>query len=90
MRLGFHDCIPYKTSVENGYINGCDGCLNPTGMNIDMFKEYGVSRKDRNRNAPDLTKTNNNGLLFMADVFEEVYTNPDFPKLSWVIFQLCR
>ena len=34
LRLGFHDCLTYSDSLDEGEINGCDGCLNPTGMNI--------------------------------------------------------
>ena len=30
-------------------------------------------------NGPDVTVTNNNGLLQVADVLEEIYTNKDFP-----------
>ena len=36
---------------------------------------------DKNsRKGPDLTKTDNNGLLLTADVLEEIYRNKDFPK----------
>ena len=31
---------------------------------------------------PDVTETDNNGLLYTADVLEGIYTNKDFPK--WV------
>ena len=35
LRLGFHDCLTYSDDLVEGEINGCDGCLNPTGMNIN-------------------------------------------------------
>lgn len=76
LRLGFHDCIPYDDG-EPG-INGCDGCLNPTGMMTDMLKYYNTGKKQYN--GPDVNQTNNNGLLYTADVLEEIYTNRDFPK----------
>ena len=77
MRLAFHDCLTYN-NVQNGEINGCDGCLNPTGMNEDLFEKYG----EHQRNAPNnLTFfTNNNGLTATADVLEEIFTNPNFPR----------
>ena len=31
---------------------------------------------------PDVTETDNNGLLWTADVLEEIYTNKDFPKMG--------
>ena len=34
------------------------------------------------KDAPDLIATDNNGLLLTADILEEIYTNPDFPKFS--------
>ena len=38
---------------------GCDGCLNPDGMGIDMMEYYNT---DKNKfNGPDVTLTNNNG-----------------------------
>ena len=38
---------------------------------------------DKNQfNGPDVTLTNNNGLLQVADILEEIYTNKDFPDLS--------
>ena len=83
LRLGFHDCLKYQNDPHDGHINGCDGCLNPTGMGIDMIKEFGA---DKNTfNGPDLVKTNNNGLMFTADILEEIYTNPSFPKGTPVI-----
>lgn len=72
LRLAFHDCIPY----EDGS-GGCDGCLNPEGMNIDMLKKYDTDI-DMFK-GPDITLTNNNGLFFIADILEEIYTNKDFP-----------
>ena len=75
LRLAFHDCLKYNVSdLEEGQINGCDGCLEPTGMNINMNDEYGKNE------APDIHATNNNGLTFTADILEEVYTNPNFPS----------
>ena len=78
LRLGFHDCLRYKDS--NGQIvNGCDGCLNNHGMiNESMLTFFNTEK--RKFNGPEVTDTNNNGLLHTADVLEEIYTNPNFPK----------
>ena len=58
LRLGFHDCIPHANATD-GEVIGCDGCLNPDGMGIDMMEYYNT---DKNKfNGPDVTLTNNNG-----------------------------
>ena len=66
LRLGFHDCLKYDDNLE-GQINGCDGCLNPKGMN----QRY----QDENIHA-----TTNNGLTNTADILEEIYTNRKYPS----------
>ena len=76
LRLAFHDCMPY-TDGEPGELSGCDGCLNPTGMMIDMKEKYGIDRDTLS--APDITFGNNNGLMQTADMLEEIYTNPTYP-----------
>lgn len=78
LRLGFHDCLKYQDPVDAGHANGCDGCLNSNGMNINMEEEFGAEANSFN--GPDMTLTNNNGLLATADILEEIYTNPNFPK----------
>ena len=77
LRLGFHDCLTYSDDLASDEINGCDGCLNPDGMGIDMKKTYGGKGS---RNGPNVEVTNNNGLTFTADILEEIYTNPSYPK----------
>ena len=77
LRLGFHDCLTYENPVD-GAANGCDGCLNPDGMGINMFDDLGVTKNSQK--GPNVDKTNNNGLTFTADVLEEIYTNKDFPN----------
>ena len=78
MRLGFHDCLTYTDGAPEGGINGCDGCLNSEMMGVNMVKAFDA--KEGSRNGPTVTTTNNNGLLFIADVLEEIYTNPNFPE----------
>ena len=77
--MAFHDCLKYGNGLDAGEVNGCDGCLNPTGMMTDLFEKYG---DDPSYNAPNnLTFfTNNNGLTVTADILEEVFTNPKFPR----------
>ena len=85
LRLAFHDCVPY---ADGGDVNGCDGCLNPGGMGTDFMKvEDGMSHKESGTKMgdmkfPDVTKTDHNGLLYTADLLEQVYTNPKFPKIK--------
>ena len=76
LRLGFHDCLTYSDDLTADEINGCDGCLNPDGMGINMEKAYGGKGS---KNGPDVEVTNNNGLTFTADILEEIYTNPAYP-----------
>ena len=76
LRLAFHDCIPY----DDGEPGGCDGCLNPTGMMINMLTYYNTNKFQYN--GPDVVMTNNNGLLYTADILEEIYTNPNFPNYN--------
>ena len=76
MRLAFHDCVPYVDGGENA--NGCDGCLNNKGMetnNKEKFEtDIGLEK------GPDVTFTDNNGLLYIADTLELIYTDVNFPK----------
>lgn len=78
LRLGFHDCLKYKDPVDAGHADGCDGCLNAVGMNINLEEEFGAEMGSWN--GPDITLTNNNGLLATADFLEEIFTNPNFPS----------
>ena len=77
LRLGFHDCLTYENPA-NGEINGCDGCLNPSGMVLDMMVDFDTDKGEFN--GPNVNVTNNNGLGMTADLLEEVFTNKDFPK----------
>ena len=67
LRLGFHDCLPH---IGSG--GGCNGCLNPTHMGkvADCTEHY---------SNPDVKYTDNNGLQFVADILEEIFTNGRFP-----------
>jgi len=76
LRLGFHDCLTYENPTD-GAANGCDGCLNPDGMGINMFDDLGVTKNSEK--GPNVDRTNNNGLTYTADILEEIYTNKDFP-----------
>ena len=75
MRLAFHDCVPY---ADGGDVNGCDGCMNSKGMETNMLKDFDTDQAELN--GPDVTITDNNGLLFTADMLELVYTDKEFPK----------
>ena len=73
LRLAFHDCVPYSDQLNQGEINGCDGCLNPTSLDTNIYETYPKFT------APNVNVTNNNGLTFIADLLEELYTNVSFP-----------
>ena len=52
-----------------------------------MKVEDGMSHKESGTKMgdmkfPDVTKTDHNGLLYTADLLEQVYTNPKFPKIK--------
>ena len=65
--------MTYSDELPEGAINGCDGCMGPTGMGVDFGREH-------NKDHPNVNRTNNNGLGFTADILEEIWTNPNFPK----------
>ena len=52
-------------------------CLNPKGMATDLLKTFGEKGEKK---GPEITFTDNNGLMHTAQLLEEIYTNPDFPK----------
>eukprot|EP00971_Amphidinium_carterae_P342943 6482425-Amphidinium_carterae.1 len=78
VRLGFHDCILYTDGT-----GGCDGCL----KFYDMFRKYNdlASGDKRNLQRADAVSGTNNGLQIAADILEEIYTDPAFPKRSEVM-----
>ena len=78
MRLGFHDCLTYTDGASEDGVNGCDGCLNSDLVGLNLIKEFDAEAGEKN--GPNMIKTDNNGLLYVADVMEEIYTNPNFPK----------
>ena len=78
LRLGFHDCVRYQ-DANGKIVNGCDGCLSNKGMiNESMLDFHNTDKKTFK--GPDVTNTSNNGLLFTADILEEIYTTTNFPK----------
>ena len=82
LRLAFHDCVPY---ADGGNVNGCDGCLNNKGMETDMLADFNTDQALKN--GPDVTNTDNNGLLFTADMLELVYTVKEFPSQAPALAQ---
>ena len=78
MRLGFHDCLTYQDGAPEEGFNGCDGCLNSNLIGLNLVEEFDAPKGSLN--APDFNTTSNNGLLYVADILEEIYTNPKFPK----------
>ena len=46
-------------------------------MATDLLKTYGGKGE---KLGPEITITNNNGLMFTAQLLEEIFTNPDFPR----------
>ena len=75
LRLGFHDCIKYSDGT-----GGCDGCLNWDGVG-KRWTNFGQF------NFPVVANTDNNGLEYLVDVLEHVYTNAKFPKVCiWELY----
>merc|ERR1719483_543290 len=68
LRLGFHDCIKYADGT-----GGCDGCLNWKGMDVKLdVKMHG-------RNLKPEDGAGNNGLGDTVRLFEQIYTETNFP-----------
>ena len=80
LRLGFHDCLTYSDDLDQDEVNGCDGCLSSVGMNLDMYDDFNITAHARQ--GPNVNVTNNNGLGVTADILEEIFTNPDFPRTT--------
>jgi hypothetical protein len=72
LRLGFHDCIPYKDGTR-----GCDGCLE-----WNLGKRYKVQEEGEqfSINATNRADGHNNGLGITVMVLEEIYKDKDFPQ----------
>jgi len=79
LRLGFHDCVPYKNSP-----GGCDACLNLRGV----FTKYDMAfLKDKDNSLDEGVSEagDNNNLGLTADILEQIYTDRDFPKGATVL-----
>jgi len=66
IRLSFHDCLKYESGG-----GGCDGCLNFDGMGRRVDKKKGMTFEER-------SVADNNNLLWVAQVLEGVYKDPNF------------
>ena len=47
MRLAFHDCFTYK-DVDGTFVNGCDGCFNPEGINTNVTQKFNTEKGQLN------------------------------------------
>ena len=57
------------------FLGGCDGCLNWEGVGKEWEEAEFAYRN------PDVGKTDNNGLGPTVVVLEQIYTDPEFPKV---------
>ena len=73
LRLGFHGCLKYSDGT-----GGCNGCLNNHNMGLE--NRHNCSKGEDNTMLPNSIRTDNAGLELTADILEEIYTNPNFPK----------
>ena len=64
VRLTFHDCLKY---VSGG--GGCDGCLNFKNMGTYINEPMTIAER---------SMTDNNNLVWVAQVLEGIYKNPTF------------
>lgn len=71
LRLGFHDCLKYKDGT-----GGCDGCLEWKGVGVR------IPRSDLQKGkfpADGEGDGHNNGLGYVVQVLEAIYTDRSFP-----------
>jgi len=72
LRLGFHDCLRYADGA-----GGCDGCLEWKGVG----DRFGHEVLRRGLLAADVGGDgHNNGLEFVTQALEAIYTRADFPR----------
>ena len=77
IRLIFHDCLRYTDGT-----GGCDGCLNWKGVgyrypNATEQRRFKVGLEQ----FENIGETNNNGVEYMVEVLEAVYTDPKYPQV---------
>jgi len=72
LRLGFHDCLKYADGT-----GGCDGCLEWKGVG-DLFTDAQLRRGLIPADAGG--DGHNNGLQYITQVLEGIYTQADFPR----------
>ena len=77
IRLAFHDCLRYKDGS-----GGCDGCLNWEGVGVRFDDAPGQFKY------ANVGETNNNGLRYTVEVLEAIYTDPEYPKVSFYYFNM--
>ena len=58
---------------------GCNGCLDNHNMGIDKYHKCTNSPFDFD-GLPNFNQTDNAGLEMTADILEEIFTNPNFPR----------
>lgn len=71
LRLGFQDCMKYKDGT-----GGCDGCLEWKGVGLR------IPRSDLQKGkfpADGEGDGHNNGLGYVVEVLEAIYTDRSFP-----------
>ena len=87
VRLGFHDCLPEKTTGA-----GCNGCLNFEGVGNRYYLNYCAKPHGRqNKECKDKEggkrpkkqlETDNNNLLWVGNVLEDVYKNANYAGIQ--------
>ena len=75
--MGFHDCLRYTDGT-----GGCDGCLNWHGVGHRYYRATEQRRfKVGLEQFENVLETNNNGMEYIVEVLEAVYTDKNYPKV---------
>ena len=73
-RLAFHDCLPYTDGP-----GVCDGCLDWHNMGNKAPSPFESVDTYCQHQHPKVNATDNNGLAYLVEFLEKIYTTTDFP-----------
>ena len=76
-RLSFHDCLPYTDGP-----GVCDGCLDWHNMGNKAPSPFPSVDTYCQHQHPKATATDNNGLAYLVEFLEKIYTMADFPPAA--------
>ena len=88
LRLAFHDCLKYNVSdLEEGQINGCDGCLNHNNnVNKGIFPVFKLLVDEKQKSFKDISHADFwqiAGIAALENANNKLTTNEKF-KMTFV------